>query len=207
MAVRAKQRGATPEARHTVRRRVSLECAVLADLWDEPLPHQVTDLSEDGLWIETDLPLEVGTEVTVAVTPPDWNEPLYASGEVRRVNLSRRSDDPRSAGMGIAFEALRPDDRKRLGNSLRGLAPMQPLKRTERTLAGVPVGPSAFGERRVLADRTLTGFAPPLHHAPPVQQRRLAPRQSEHRAASDACFGGGLSLATWVFTKGTGSPL
>ena len=43
--------GTKPEARRTVRRNVDFDCGLLTDLWDEPVPHRVTDLSETGIWI------------------------------------------------------------------------------------------------------------------------------------------------------------
>ncbi|MBW1907896.1 MAG: PilZ domain-containing protein [Deltaproteobacteria bacterium] len=81
----ARQFGAKREARRAVRRLVDLECAVYSELWGEAIAHQATDVSEDGLWIQTDLLLEIGTEVTLTFYPPDWEEPLYVAGRVQRV--------------------------------------------------------------------------------------------------------------------------
>ena len=109
----ARQFGAKREARRAVRRLADLECAVYAELWGEAIPHRVTAVSEDGLWIQTELPLEPGTEVTLTFLPPDWEEPLYVAGRVQRVELRRRQGDGCAVGMGIEFEALRRDERRR----------------------------------------------------------------------------------------------
>ena len=61
----ARQFGAKRDARRAVRRLVDLECAVYAELWGEAVAHQVSDVSEEGLWIQTDLLLEIGTEITL----------------------------------------------------------------------------------------------------------------------------------------------
>ncbi len=192
--------GTKPEARRTVRRNVDFDCGLLTDLWDEPVPHRVTDLSETGIWIATDFPLEVGTEVAVELTPPDWDTPLYVSGEVRRVDLSRRMGDPRSAGMGIAFQALRADDRRRLTWSLRRLRPID-AQLAARTLAGVPVGAVQSIERRSTQDRTLSGYAP-RSDSYEQQRRRLPERPRLDEPDTERGFGGGLALATWLFDPG-----
>ena len=100
----ARQFGAKREARKAVRRLVDLECAVYSELWGEAIAHRVTDVSEEGLWIQTDLLLEIGNEVTLTFYPPDWEEPLYVAGRVQRVELQRKPGDGRAVGMGIEFE-------------------------------------------------------------------------------------------------------
>lgn len=200
MALR--QFGAKREARKAVRRLVELECGVFSDVWGEAIPHRVTDVSEDGLWIETDLPLEVGSEVTLSFFPPDWEEPLYVAGEVQRVELQRSSGRASSIGMGIAFETLRTDERRQLTQSMRCLRADASYMLDQRTLVGVPVGPDASLEtlEPVLdPSRTVVGWSAPP--SPTLSETPKMPREAESakRDPEAATFQGGLDLATSVF--------
>lgn len=123
--------------RGAVRRAVSLQCQVLADDWDEPVPYDVRDLSPDGMFLDTTLPLEPGTEMLVSVQPDRWpgEGPVVARAVVRRVELRRRRAEGRTAGMGVAFVDLPEDDMETLDTCLRGLPP--PLPRGD-ALRGSP---------------------------------------------------------------------
>ena len=138
----ARQFGAKREARRAVRRLVDLECEVYSELWGESISHRAIEVSENGLWIQTELLLEVGTEVTLTFYPPDWEEPLCVAGRVQRVELRSRPKDANAVGMGIGFEALRNDERRRLTRSMRCLRAQESYILNQRTLTGVPVGVS-----------------------------------------------------------------
>ena len=157
----ARQFGAKREARRAVRRLVDLECEVYSELWGEAIAHQVTDVSEEGLWIQTDLLLEIGTEVTLTFYPPDWEEPLYVAGRVQRVELQRRPGDGNAVGMGIEFEALRTDERRRLTQSMRCLERTRRSSLDQRTLTGVPVGVGEAYEPAPQPGGTVSGWAAP----------------------------------------------
>ncbi|MGB8329495.1 MAG: PilZ domain-containing protein [Polyangiales bacterium] len=201
----ARQFGAKREARKAVRRLIDLECAVYSELWGEAISHRVTDVSEDGLWIQTDLLLEIGSEVTLTFYPPDWEEPLYVAGRVQRVELQRRPGDGSAVGMGVAFEALRTDERRRLTRSMRGLRANEAFILDQHTLTGVPVG---VGEAHWAAPdpgRTISGWAAP---SLPTQYTGCRSRtmatlsQSEDDPKpSKAAFPGGLDLAASVFAE------
>jgi len=120
-----------PGARRAVRRAVSLECAVISDWWDEPVPHLVTNLTPHGLWIETPFPLEIGDEMIVSFTPPRWrrDREIVTCGAVRRVDLRRREA---GGGMGIEFLDLGEGERSELTATLRGLPPPLPKKLSRR---------------------------------------------------------------------------
>lgn len=196
----ARQFGAKPEARRTVRRFVDLDCEVYADLWGEAISHRVTDLSEDGLWIQTELLLEVGTEVALTFYPPDWDEPLCVAGRVQRVELRARPGDRNAVGMGIEFDALRADERRRLNASIRSFRAEESFILGQRTLCGVPVGVSEPHEPPVQPHGTVVGWT-----APAILPRasRVAPKPAALRAdpvkQPKGAFGGGLDLATRVF--------
>ncbi len=200
MALR--QFGAKREARRAVRRLVELECGVFSDVWGEAIPHRVTDVSEDGLWIETDLPLEVGSEVTLSFFPPDWEEPLYVAGQVQRVELQRSSERASSIGMGIAFETLRTDERRQLTQSMRCLRADASYMLDQRTLVGVPVGPDAPLEtlESVLdPSKTVVGWSAPRSPRLNEPMKRPTEAVSSKHDSEAAAFEGGLDLATSVF--------
>jgi Tfp pilus assembly protein PilZ len=199
----ARQFGAKREARRAVRRLVDLECAVYSSLWGEAISHRVTDVSEEGLWIQTDLLLEIGTEVTLAFYPPDWEEPLYVAGRVQRVELQRRPRDGSAVGMGVEFKALRTDERRRLTRSMRCLRAHEAFILDQRTLTGVPVGVAEAPPPGTDPGRTITGWAAPslpTEYLGRPSRITATPSQREGGPKpSKAAFPGGLDLAASVF--------
>ena len=200
----ARQFGAKREARKAVRRLVDLDCAVYCELWGESISHRVTDLSEEGLWIRTELLLEVGTEVTLTFHPPDWEQALCVAGRVQRVELRSRSADRSSIGMGIGFETLRNDERRRLTQSMRCLRAEEAFILDQRTLTGVPVGPSEPLGAGPARGRTLAGWSAPAPAGePPTRPSRITAAPAERADAESAhtndAFPGGLDLAASIF--------
>jgi Tfp pilus assembly protein PilZ len=199
----ARQFGAKREARRTVRRLVDLECEVYSELWGEAVMHRVTDVSEEGLWIQTDLLLEIGTEVTLTFYPPDWEEPLYVAGRVQRVELQRRPGDGSAIGMGIAFEALRTDERRRLTQSMRCLRAEEAFILDQRTLTGVPVGIGEAHEPAPTSGGTVAGWAAPSlsneYSGRPSRITATPVQREEDDDLSRSAFPGGLDLAASVF--------
>lgn len=196
----ARQFGAKPEARRAVRRLVDLECDVYSELWGEAIAHRVTDVSEEGLWIQTELLLEVGTEVALTFCPPDWEEPLCVAGRVQRVELRARPGDRNAVGMGIEFEALRTDERRRLTSSMRGFRAQESFILGQRTLTGVPVGVGEAYEAPTRVMGTVAGWTAPS----PARPSRSAGKQGGHMpevGQLESAFPGGLDLATSVFAR------
>ena len=200
----ARQFGAKREARRTVRRLVDLECEVYSEVWGEAISHRVTDVSEEGLWIETELLLEIGTDVTLTFHPPDWDDPLYVAGRVQRVGLQRKAGDASAVGMGIAFEALRADERRRLTRSMRGFRSQEAYILDQRTLIGVPVGVDEGYQAQPLAGQTVAGWAapvpPPEYEGPPTRTMKKVPEGEVQEERSQSSFPGGLDLAASVFS-------
>jgi hypothetical protein len=121
-----------PSRRRALRRAVALECAVHSPLWDGPAFYLATDLSPDGLWLNTDLTLEVGERLMLSFRPPrwpDWCWPVMAFGEVVRVSLLRRRSDRNAAGMAVRFEQIDPVASQEMTLLLRGLPPPLPRLR------------------------------------------------------------------------------
>ena len=200
----ARQFGAKREARRAVRRLVDLECAVYSELWGEAIAHRVTDVSEEGLWIQTDLLLEIGNEVTLTFYPPDWEEPLYVAGRVQRVELQRKPGDGRAVGMGIEFEALRTDERRRLTRSMRCLRAHEAFILDQRTLTGVPVGVGEAPEPASNTGGTVSGWAAPSpstgYAGRPSRITAIPVEREEDAERPQSAFPGGLDLATSVFS-------
>jgi PilZ domain len=117
--------------RRSLRRSVELETEVKSDLWDGAITLLATDLSLHGIWLEADLPLGIGSELTISFTPPDCPQgiPFRAQGTVVRVSLLRRRTDHGHAGMGVAFHDLAPDQVQRLTRALHGMPPPVPRRK------------------------------------------------------------------------------
>ncbi len=188
-----------------MRRRVDLECDIYSDVWGQPIAHRVTDVSEDGLWIQTDLLLEIGSEVTLTFCPPDWDEPLCVAGRVQRVQLRPRPSRGGRVGMGIAFESLRNDERRQLIQSMRCLRAEESFILGQKTLTGVPVGAEESREPALESNRTVAGWAAPSSSdEESVRASRItgtSSRFSDSEAPTGRAFTGGLDLATSVFSS------
>lgn len=141
--------------RGAMRRAVDFSCDVACDVWDEILPHRATNLSPQGIWLETDYPLHVGTEVVLAFDAPRTDRRVLVYGDVRRVEMRRRATERKGAGMGISFEYLSQRDRDLLAEVLRGLPPPLPPRRAPRVGAGVMRPPESPREM-VWVDMLLT---------------------------------------------------
>ncbi|MCA9581549.1 MAG: hypothetical protein KC416_07120 [Myxococcales bacterium] len=115
-----------------MRRAVHLDCDVVSDYWDEPVPLRARNLSPRGLWLDSRLALEVGDRVSLAFRPPRWRSarPLAVEGVVRRVSLRPDPAGNVDAGMGIEFSGIYPWERDALRETLEGLPP--PLPHTVR---------------------------------------------------------------------------
>jgi uncharacterized protein (TIGR02266 family) len=85
---------------------------------DEIFSEFTRDINEGGLFIETEKPSQAGTEVTMQFHLPGTDERIETIGMVVRVS----SGDPSTpSGMGIEFEDLSDEDRKRINQIVRGL--------------------------------------------------------------------------------------
>jgi len=118
----------SPRRRRSLRRALHVETEVTSELWDGAVQLVATDLSLDGLWLESDLPLEVGSDLSVSLLLPQMalTLPFQARARVAHVGLlRRRTDDRRRAGMGLCFLGMTADQRERLAHALIGLPPAQ----------------------------------------------------------------------------------
>jgi uncharacterized protein (TIGR02266 family) len=85
---------------------------------DEIFSEFTRDINEGGLFIETEKPHLPGTEVSMQFHLPGTDEVVETIGRVVRVSRGGAGAPP---GMGIEFDELNPDDRKRIDRIVRSL--------------------------------------------------------------------------------------
>jgi type IV pilus assembly protein PilZ len=82
----------------------------------------ITNISEMGIFVKTDKLLPVGSHLVLRFAPPSSRETFVLSGIVQWLNPLRPLGDNPNPGMGIRFQALKPDDRERLVQAVRTIA-------------------------------------------------------------------------------------
>lgn len=90
---------------------------------DEMFSEFTRDINEGGLFIETEKPHEPGTEVAMQFHLPGTDEVLQTLGRVVRVSPGAPGMTP---GMGIEFDELTPEDRRRIDQIVRALRSREP---------------------------------------------------------------------------------
>ena len=82
-----------------------------------------TNISEHGVFVHTNKPLDPGTVVELQFTLPESREKLKVRGEVMWVNPYRKEQEKNyNPGMGVRFESLNEVDRETLLNAIKRLA-------------------------------------------------------------------------------------
>jgi type IV pilus assembly protein PilZ len=83
----------------------------------------ITNISEMGIFVRTDNPLPVGTRLILRfAAAPDAAEAFVLEGVVQWINPIKPLGENINPGMGIHFEALKPEDRERLVEVVRTIA-------------------------------------------------------------------------------------
>jgi uncharacterized protein (TIGR02266 family) len=85
---------------------------------DEMFSEFTRDINEGGVFIETEKPHQAGTEVSMQFHLPGSGEILQTIGRVVRVSSG---DQAAPAGMGIEFDELTVDDRRKIDVIVRAL--------------------------------------------------------------------------------------
>lgn len=85
---------------------------------DEIFSEFTRDINEGGLFIETEKPHLPGTEVSMQFHLPGSDEVVETVGRVVRSSSGGPGEIP---GMGIEFDELKPDDRKKIDRIVRAL--------------------------------------------------------------------------------------
>ncbi len=156
-----------PERRGALRVVCSLgaklfKCGVPTPVWAT-----VTDLSEQGCYLEMRSPFEIHTQVEVWVYGE--MEPICLRGRVKTVHIS--------VGMGVEFNSLPPEDAARLQALLLRLA-AQPQTAPGQ---GVAIPPPVELERPASAPPSGAAYAPPV-----VSNTRPVPQAAPQAAARPA---------------------
>lgn|SRR5690606_3702551 len=87
------------------------------------LIENATNVSEHGIFIQTDQPKKKGTLIELEFSLPDSNEKIKVLGKVMWVNPFRKDSDKNyNPGMGIRFENLSDIDRETLLTSVKKVA-------------------------------------------------------------------------------------
>jgi uncharacterized protein (TIGR02266 family) len=82
------------------------------------------NINEGGMFVETDRPLALEERVFLQFRLPGSVRPVKVSGRVVRVSAGE-GDELR--GMAVEFDRLRPDDRRRINDLVRGLRADRPI--------------------------------------------------------------------------------
>ena len=71
-----------------------------------------TDISAGGLFLESDVPVNLGTQVFLRFSLTPKARPIQATGEVVRVMRDQNDVGPGKVGIGIRFIYIHPLDRE-----------------------------------------------------------------------------------------------
>ena len=95
--------------------RIALSLDVTYESGDDFLSSFLSNISSDGVFIETPKPLELNTRLRVCFHIPGISESMVVAGTVVWVRDLESSYKP---GMGIRFDEMEPEDRERLDRFL-----------------------------------------------------------------------------------------
>lgn len=82
----------------------------------------ITNISALGIFVQTNEPLPVGTQMTLRFAPPGSQEPFVVPGVVQWLNPVRPMAENLNPGMGIRFVGLSLEDRERLVEAIHTIA-------------------------------------------------------------------------------------
>jgi type IV pilus assembly protein PilZ len=82
----------------------------------------ITNISEMGIFVKTDKPLPVGTQLVLRFAPPTAEESFVLNGIVQWINPVRPLGENLNPGMGIRFQSLDLPDRERIVEAVRTIA-------------------------------------------------------------------------------------
>lgn len=101
--------------------RIDVTWSVDCETEDTFLYANITNISEVGIFVRTDEPLEVGTRLTLKFAPPG-RDGLVLTGQVAWVNPIRMLASNPNPGMGVRFIDLSQESRERLIDAVRTIA-------------------------------------------------------------------------------------
>ena len=119
-----------PEPDHDDRRaaqRVEVTWSVDCETADTFLYASIRNISALGIFVGTNDPLAVGTELTLHFSPPD-HAPFVLRGIVQWVNPFRQGKENLNPGMGVRFLDLASSERERLVEVVKTIAYLRDQK-------------------------------------------------------------------------------
>lgn len=81
---------------------------VRCESWNEFVQHYATDISQGGMFIVTDEPPELLSEIDVQVSLPEGHDVLLRAQVVHIIDKAQATRDGRPAGIGVQFLELDP---------------------------------------------------------------------------------------------------
>lgn len=85
----------------------------------------ITNISEMGIFIRSESPMPIGTELRLRFSTEDGAPVLELDGMVVWINPMRANGDNPNPGMGVRFAELTPDQRERVVGLVRTVAYLQ----------------------------------------------------------------------------------
>lgn len=98
---------------------ISVDC----EIGDHFLFASIANISRMGIFIRTDEPMPIGTELTIRFGAD--GQALQLDGQVVWINPLREDGDDINPGMGVKFADLTPEQRERLVEIVRTVAYLQ----------------------------------------------------------------------------------
>jgi type IV pilus assembly protein PilZ len=102
--------------------RVEVTWQVDCETEDTFLYAYITNISEMGIFVKTEKPLSVGTELVLRFAPESSEETFVLHGIVQWINPVRPLGENLNPGMGIRFQSLKPEERERIVEAVRTIA-------------------------------------------------------------------------------------
>ncbi len=109
---------ATQEKRKATR--VPLKLQVDCQFAGNFLFEYATDISQHGIFIQSEKPLAPGSEVTLQFTLPEGQQTIEVAGKVIWVN--KKTESSRNPGMGVQFTRINDIDKETITSLVRRLA-------------------------------------------------------------------------------------
>lgn len=127
--------------RRALRRAVELPVELISEHVDQPLLYWATDLTPQGMWLDTSFPMQLGETVVVCFRPAVWWQAreLMVFAQVSRSVWGRSSSE---VGMGLEFLDISEHEQRALSAWLHRRPPPLPKRRAR------PQGPAWLPQPR-----------------------------------------------------------
>jgi hypothetical protein len=128
--------------RYEIRKAYQTGIEVISSLWDDTVNLMATNVSPEGAFVATDLPLDHGEKVVVSFSLEKVRKEFTFFAEVSRVVLNRRISDYSVSGMGLKFLDAKPFERITIRDAVRRIPPPLPKslrKKNVRPSFNIPV--------------------------------------------------------------------